>query len=428
MMNLNKINVKIQGGYDIKFPKMVKIKQNFKHERINNIEMKIYKEIKDKLPPQMFENKRIAITAGSRGIANIVTILKTVIIQLKGWGAKPFIVPAMGSHGGATSKGQKDLLESYGISEKSMGIPILSSMDVVQVASLDNEMPIYCDKNAIEADGIVVINKIKPHADFKGKYESGLLKMLAIGLGKHKGAAMLHTYGFDKFNDIIPKVGKVLLDNTPVIFGLAILENAYKEIKKLEVVPKEKIMEREKELLEEAKEDMAKILFPFIDVLIVDEIGKNISGEGMDPNVTGRPGSRLSGFNAPKIQKIIVLRISQESYGNASGIGMADITTIRCVNQIDFNAMYTNSITATILDPAKIPVIMNNDKEALAIALKTCNRAMLSDAKIIRIKNTSYLHNIQVSEVYLDEIKKRDDISILSKPEPIRFTEDGWLI
>ena len=427
-MSLSKINVKIQGGYDIKFPKMVKIKQHFKRERINNIEMKIYQEMKDKLSPQMFENKRIAITAGSRGIASIVYILKTVIKQLKNWGAKPFIVPAMGSHGGATSEGQKDLLKSYGITEKSMGIPILSSMDVVQVASLDNGMPIYCDKNAIEADGIVVINKIKPHADFKGKYESGLLKMMAIGLGKHKGAAILHTYGFDKFDDIIPKVGKVLLDNTSVIFGLAILENAYEEIKKLEIIPKEKIMEREQELLEEAKESMAKILFPYIDVLIVEEIGKNISGEGMDPNVTGRPGSKIFGFIAPKIQKIIVLSLTEESHGNASGIGMADISTIRCINQINFETMYTNSITTTILDPAKIPIIMNNDKEALIIALKTCNRVKLSEAKIIRIKNTSYLHDIQVSEAYLDEIKGRDDISILSKSEPIRFREDGWLI
>jgi len=427
-MSLSKINVKIQGGYDIKFPKMVKIKQHFKRERINNIEMKIYQEMKDKLSPQMFENKRIAITAGSRGIASIVYILKAVIKQLKNWGAKPFIVPAMGSHGGATSEGQKDLLKSYGITEKSMGIPILSSMDVVQVASLDNGMPIYCDKNAIEADGIVVINKIKPHADFKGKYESGLLKMMAIGLGKHKGAAILHTYGFDKFDDIIPKVGKVLLDNTSVIFGLAILENAYEEIKKLEIIPKEKIMEREQELLEEAKESMAKILFPYIDVLIVEEIGKNISGEGMDPNVTGRPGSKIFGFIAPKIQKIIVLSLTEESHGNASGIGMADISTIRCINQINFETMYTNSITTTILDPAKIPIIMNNDKEALIIALKTCNRVKLSEAKIIRIKNTSYLHDIQVSEAYLDEIKGRDDISILSKSEPIRFREDGWLI
>ena len=428
MMNLNKINIKIQGNYDIELPKMVKIRQHFPHERINNIEMTICKEMKDKLSAKIFKNRRIAITAGSRGIANIVTILKVVIKQLKNWEAKPFIVPAMGSHGDATSKGQKDLLKSYGITEKEMGIPILSSMDVVQVASLDDGMPIYCDKNAIEADGIVVINKIKPHADFKGKYESGLLKMMAIGLGKHKGAAILHTYGFNKFNDIIPKVGKLLLNNTPIIFGLAILENAYKEIKKLEIIPKEKIMEREQKLLEEAKESTAKILFPYIDVLIVEEIGKNISGEGMDPNVTGRPGSKISGFIAPKIQKIIVLSLTEESRGNASGIGMADITTIRCINQINFETMYTNSITATILDPAKIPIMMNNDKEALVIALKTCNRVKLSEAKVIRIKNTSYLHDIQVSETYLDEIKERDDISILSKPEPIRFTEDGWLI
>lgn len=427
-MNLNKINFKIQGGHDIKFPKMIKIKQHFKRERINNVEMEIYKEMKDKLSSRMFKNKRIAITAGSRGIVNIVTILTAVIGQLKDWGANPFIVPAMGSHGGATSEGQKDLLRNYGITEKSMGIPILSSMEVVRVTSLNNGMDVYCDKNAIEADGIVIINKIQPHADFKGKYESGLLKMLAMGLGKHKGATMLHTYGFDNFNDIIPEAGKVLLDNTPVIFGLAILENAYKEIKKLEVIPKEKIIEKEKELLEEVKKDMAKILFPFIDILIVEEIGKNISGEGMDPNVTGRPGSRLPGFNAPKIQKIIVLNISKESYGNAAGIGMADITTVRCVNKINFNAMYTNSITATILDPAKIPVMMNNDKEALSVALKTCNRTILSDVKIIRIRNTSQLYNIQVSEAYSDEIKDRNDISILSKPKPIRFTEDEFLI
>jgi hypothetical protein len=428
-MLLEHVNVTLDGGFDIDFPRMIKIRQHFNKQELTDVKSAVQEDMCRKLNPKDYRGKRIALTAGSRGINQLGTIMKALISQLQEWGAIPFIVPAMGSHGGATADGQRGILNEYGITEESLGVPILASMDVVQVGSLENGMPIYCDKIAYHSDGIVLINKIKPHADFKGDYESGLLKMAVIGLGKHKGAAAIHYYGFDMLADLLLKAGKVFLKNTPVLFGLGIVENAYDRVMMAEIIPKDQIMEREKELLIIAKKNMAKIMLPNIDILLIEEIGKEISGEGMDPNVTGRPGSGLNkGFEAPPIQKIVVLGITTQSHGNGAGIGMADISTLRCINSIDFNAMYTNSITATILNPSKLPVILNNDQEALVVTFKTCNRVTLENVKIVRIKNTLHLNEIEVSETYLPMIQNFPGIEILTEPHPLEFTSDGWLI
>jgi hypothetical protein len=427
-MNFGKINVTIEGGFDIELPRMIKVHQKFNDEKIDDIEKHIAAELAEKQVLDNLKGKRIAVTAGSRGIKDIDKITKKILDELKAAGAEPFIVPAMGSHGGATAEGQKHFLENYNITEKSMNVPIVSSMETHQVGELEEGIPVYCDKNAYDSDGIVVINKVKPHADFKGDYESGLVKMMVIGLGKHAGATVLHTQGFDTFHALLPRAAKVFLKGAPVLFGLAIVENAYDDIMKLEAIKPKHILDREKDLLKLAKENIARIKVNEIDVLIVDEIGKNISGEGMDPNVTGRPGSMLKeGFDAPDIKKIVILDVTKQSHGNGAGIGMSDISTTKCVNKIDLGTMYTNSITATILDPAKLPVLMNNDREAVTIAVKTCNRVEPKNAKIIRIKNTLELHEIEVSEAYLDYVKNTEEMSIVSEPYSFAFNENGNL-
>ena len=273
------------------------------------------------------------------------------------------------------------------------------------------------------------VSKIKPHADFKANYESGLVKMLCIGLAKHKGAVTLHRHGFDRFHELLPRAAKVLLDRLPILFGLAILENAFDDLMRLEVILPDRILSREKELLEVAKASIGRLLFPQIDVLIIDEIGKNISGEGMDPNVTGRPGSRLPGFSsAPTIQKIVVLDVTPESHGNGVGIGLADITTRRFVEKIDLGAIYTNAITATILDPAKLPLIMDSDKEAITVALKTCNRITPDSVRIVHIINTLELHRIWVSPALLEEVENNGAVSVAGVEAPMSFDASGRLL
>lgn len=429
MMKIDKIDVKIQGGFDgILYPRMVTIKQKFNNVEIADVQKATEQEVRCQVENIDLVGKKIVITAGSRGIKEIDKIIFSLIKVLKEVGAKPFVVPAMGSHGGATASGQKEFLQNYNITEEKLGVEIVSSMETVQIGTLDGGIGVFCDKIAFESDGIIVVNKIKPHADFKGEYESGLVKMMAIGLGKHKGATELHQQGFDTFHELLPRAGKCFVENAPILFGLAIVENAYDIPMIIEAIEAKDILQREKELLRVAKDNIASIKLDAIDVLIIDEIGKNISGEGMDPNVTGRPGSYLNeGFEAPSIQKIVVLDITEESHGNGAGIGMSDISTIRCAEKIDFGVMYTNAITATILGPAKLPLIMNNDKEAIAIAMKTCIKIDPKKIKVVRIKNTLELETIQVSEAYINDIKSSDDLSIESEPFEIEFDTDGYL-
>lgn len=426
-MRLEKINITLEGGLKFDFPKMVEVEQQFPRPHVDNIYHAIDEEL-GKIDKSFLSGKQIAITAGSREISGIVEIFQAIGAQLKNLGAHPFIVPAMGSHGGATATGQVQILRGLGITEESTGLPIRSSMETVEVDRLGDGTPLYCDKSAFHADGIIILNKIKPHADFKGDYESGLVKMLTIGLAKHKGATAMHVHGFDHFHKVLPQAAELMLKKLPVVFGVAILENAYHELMAVEIIPPEQILVKEKYLLNKAKDNIGRLLLHQIDLLIVDEIGKNISGEGMDPNVTGRPGSGLKeGFDAPNIQKIVVLDVTDVSHGNGVGIGMADITTLQCVNKIDFNTMYTNAVTATILDPAKIPLTMNNDKEALALALRTCNRVTPGAARVVRIKNTMDLHRILVSEACLPEVKSHDFLNITGELHSMRFDDRGRL-
>lgn len=426
-MNLGTINVTIDGGMHYPFPPLVPVTQHFDRPRVRDITATLRREIA-RIPAGEIAGKRIAITVGSRGIAELPTIIRALVGALRACRAAPFIVPAMGSHGGATAEGQIKVLNGYGITETAIGAPIRSSMDVVEITRLDDGTPLYIDRIASEADGIVIANKIKPHADFKGAYESGMVKMLCIGLGKHKGAVALHDHGFGRFHSLLPQAAQALLERLPVLFGLAILENAFDDLMHLEIVPRQLMLEREKELLARAKSSIGRLPFPEIDVLIVDEIGKNISGEGMDPNVTGRPGSRLAGFEAPSIQKIVALDVTPHSHGNGVGIGSADLTTRKCVEKIDLGAMYTNAITATILDPAKLPIILNSDHDAICVALKTCNRITPASAKIVRIQNTLEVEKIQVSPALLPQVERNPRLSVCGQAAHMTFDHNGNLI
>jgi hypothetical protein len=411
-------------------PCLVPVEQMFPKTKIEDIANTIQcqfnnNDIKKKVAPGM----KVAIAVGSRGIADLQQVVAAVVREIKHYGALPFIVPAMGSHGGATAEGQTEILAEYGIVEQNVGAPIVASMETVEVGQTDSGLPLYFDKHAFEADTLVLIARIKPHTDFKGSVESGLLKMMAIGLGKHKGAAMIHSQGFDMFPSLIPEVGRILLEKKPATLGVAIIENACDEIAIIQVITSEEIYETEAGLLIEAKKHMPRLFMDEIDVLIVDEIGKEISGSGMDPNITGRSGVPNGGsFDAPRIQKIIVRDITEKSHGNATGIGLADITTKRLVDKIDFHAMYTNCITSTVLTGAKIPVVMSSDQEALKVAVQTCNRVRPETAKIVWIKNTLQIQQIYISEAYMEQNQSFDNVNIVGDPFPIQFDEQGNLV
>lgn len=424
-------NIKIKTDLEYnsyKLPNMYQVRQKFKDTCVTDIEEEITKQLQ-KVEKYEFNSKKIGITVGSRGIEGLNIILRKLGKFLKSKGAKPILIPSMGSHGGATIKGQLEVLEGYGITEKVIGIPIEASMETEIIGYTKSQIPVHYDKVALSCDGVIVINKIKPHADFKADYESGIVKMMVIGLGKHNGALAVHKNGFEHFKTILPEAGEVVINNANIIFSIGIVENAYNKPLVIEVIEKDKIMSREKELLRIAKENIARINIKTIDVLIIDEIGKDISGEGMDPNVTGRPGSYLNeGFTTPDIQKIFVRDITDVSHGNGVGIGMADFTVRRLVEKLDLGAMYTNALTATILGPAKIPLIMENDKQAISIAILSCNNINKKEPRIVRIKNTLELETIQVSQILLDEINSRKDMSLIDQTIPWVFDKENNLL
>ncbi|MEW6661443.1 MAG: lactate racemase domain-containing protein [Bacillota bacterium] len=426
---IKEFTVKIEGAENLTFPRMVPVRQKFNTQRVDSIPVAVRQEFsKPEVIRDLKPGAKVAVAVGSRGIANLKEIVKAVVEELKGLGTQPFIVPGMASHGGATAEGQEEVLASFGITAAEMGVPLIASMDVVELGTVDG-CPLFFDKVAFESDAVVMINRIKPHTSFKGPVESGLLKMLVIGLGNHKGATAIHSMGFDRFRELIPKAGTLILGKIPPAVGVAVLENAYDETAKIVAVPGAAIPSREPELLAEAKSFMPRLLMESIDVLIVDEIGKDISGSGMDPNITGRVASGLKeGFNAPPIQKILVLGLTERTHGSAVGIGMADVTTRKLVSNINFSYTYANSITSTVVGAAKIPMFLNTEKEALLVAVKTCNRVKPEQAKIVRIKNTLELNHILVSEPYLAELAGREDIEILGEPFPLEFDNQGDIL
>jgi len=414
----------------MRFPRVVKIRQRFHGPAVEDIEAEISAQlslinISQKVKPGM----RIAITAGSRGITNIARIIRACANELKRLGAEPFIVPAMGSHGGATAEGQVEVLHSLGITEDYCGVPIISSMEVVQVGETPAGMPVYIDKHAWEADGVIVMGRVKVHTDFKSPIgiESGLMKMAAIGLGKHKQAMLIHTYGVHGIRDLMPEVARVLFEKAKILCGVAIIENAFEQTAKIEAIPAPSIEEREKELLVESAALMPRLPVEDIDVLVVDEIGKNYSGTGMDTNIIGR--IRIHGVDepaSPRINYIIASNLSEESHGNALGIGLADLTTQRLFDQIDHQKMNENVITSTFLHRAMIPIVLPNDREAIEAAFRANWGVEPEKARFIRIPNTLHLEYMYVSEALLPELSGLDHIDIVGELQEMTFDENGY--
>jgi hypothetical protein len=420
----------IEGGLDLPIPSMIPVRQKFSEAQIADIQGEIEGLFRhDGKMKRIRATSRIAVAVGSRGIHAIDRITLAVVGELKRLGASPFIVPSMGSHGGATAEGQSKVLAGFGITEETMGVPVVSSMETVQAGELDDGTPVFLDKEAFCSDGIVVINRIKPHTAFVGDYESGLLKMVAIGLGKHRGAAAFHSCGMDRFGELLPLLGRVVLAKAPILFGLAVIENAYDRPARFEIVWNEDMIGREKALLAEARALMPRVIPGNLDVLIVQEIGKEISGAGLDPNITGRSGSPyFKRENSLKLQRIVVLNLSKATKGNATGIGLADVTTDKAVKAMNPETTWINCITSGVMASAKLPIHMPTDREPILLALKTCARVDHPQSRIVWIRNTLALERIWASEPLLEELKRHPQIEIAGDPAPMPFDEQGNLL
>ncbi|WEK55036.1 MAG: lactate racemase domain-containing protein [Candidatus Cohnella colombiensis] len=409
-------------------PKMVKIRQSFDETKLGDPIGELKKQLQSSEAMKgIAAGQKVAVAVGSRGISRIDELTKTVIDELKSKGAEPFIVPCMGSHGGATDKGQTEVLAHLGIDEERMGCPIRSSMEVVELDRLPNGLPIYCDKiAATEADAIVVINRIKPHTAFRGQIESGLLKMISIGLGKQKGAEACHQLGFKYMAENVPAMARVMMNKLPISFGVAIVENAYDQICRVEVLGTDVMEEREKELLVEAKSRLPKILFDEFDVLVIDYIGKNISGDGADPNITGRYPTPYA-HGGPEVNKMVVLDLTPESKGNANGVGTADFTTSRLVEKTDWPGTYANGLTSTVCAPTKQATTLANDRDAIKAAIKTCNILDYTTCRLVHIRDTLHLGTIEISENLVAQALRHPRIEVIEGPYEWTFDEEGFL-
>lgn len=409
-------------------PKMARVKQHFDAPVLSDLPAAIHKEL-DRINAATIINsgESVAITAGSRGVANIVTAVKATVDYLKNLGAKPFVVPAMGSHGGATAEGQTSVLEHYGITESTVGAPVKATMEVVQLGSIKNadadDLPVFMDRYATEADHVVPLNRIKAHTDFNGSIESGVLKMMVIGLGKQQGANYYHRAFFQYgFEHVITAVGGFILDTGKIAFGIGLLENAHEDTAKVVAMPAKNLLRTERELLVEAKSMMGRLPFDELDLLIVDWTGKNISGTGMDTNVIGR---MMQNFEPepfkPAILRIFVRDLTEESDGNATGIGLADFTTTRLVDQIDRHSTYMNGITALGPQKSKIPFYYDTDKEAIEVALETIGLTKPENARVIRIESTLRLTELDLSKVLLKDVDLQSNLEVIGDTLPLQF-------
>lgn len=413
---------------DVPIPRMCRVRQKFVRDGIEDVAAVLREKLRDeRLKGRIRPGMRVVMTGSSRQIANMPLILKELAAFVREQGGEPYIIPAMGSHGGATDEGQKALLEGYGISEEYCGCPIVSSMETVRVGELPDGDEVRMDKFAHEADAVIVVGRIKAHTAFRGPYESGLVKMMAIGMGKRAGADSLHRAGFGVMGERLPQYAKVVFDNCHVIFGVAPIENEFDQTCRIEVIPAEDIFEREPELLRYAKSRLPRIMLPETDVLLVREIGKNFSGSGMDPNVTGTFGTPYASGGIRK-QRVVVLDLSEQTHGNFIGLGMADTTTKRAFEKLDTNAAYFNMLTSTVLCVGKIPMVLEDDRLAIQAALKTLTQVDREHIRMVYLKNTLSLETIMVSEALLDQVRGRDDMEILEQLHPLSFDDDGRLL
>jgi hypothetical protein len=414
----------------IMYPNMYRIRQRFAGPVVQDIPAAVQAELaRIDVASVIKPGQTVALTAGSRGVANIAAIIKATADYLKGIGAKPFVIPAMGSHGGGTADGQVDVLFHYGITTESMGVPLRATMEVVQVGETSDGIPVWLDKYASEADHIGVINRVKQHTDFSGAIESGMFKMMTIGLGKYHGAQHYHRanvhYGYEH---VIRTVGRTVLQQARIGFGLGIVENGYDQTAIIRAALAPRLEETELELQVLAKKLVARLPFDFMHLLIVEEMGKNISGAGMDTKIIGRIMNIIEPLpTQPRILRIYVRDLHDDSYGNATGVGLADFVSRRLVNKVDATATYINCLTGLSPESARIPITVDTDREAVDAALGTIGLVPPEKARIVRIKNTLLLEELDVSEALLEEVKQRDNIEILWGPKPLDFDTAGAL-
>ena len=399
----------------LKVPAMYRVRQLFDTDEITDIGQALRDELhRAEIRALVRPGMRVALLCGSRGIHQIAEIVKTVVSILREWGAQPFIVPAMGSHGNANAAGQQEVLAGYGITEEAVRAPIVSHMEVQELGASPSGLNVCVDRAAYEADLIIPIGRVKPHTDFSGHIESGLCKMLTIGLGNHEGCSRLHRFGFEAFASLIPEAAAHVIAHARVGFGVAIVENAYEKTYLVRAVPASRILEEEPGLLKTARALMPSIQFKEIDLLVIDEIGKNISGAGMDPNITGRTAKRpLANFQGPRIQRILVQGLSPDSHGNACGIGAADFMLASMYGRIDLQATYINCVTSGTPESGQIPIQVKDLDEGILAGLSSCAGINQSAPRVVRIPNTLKLGDILVSEALLEEARLHPRMEIL---------------
>ncbi len=406
-------------------PKFYRVRQNFPSSRIENVAETVRTELaKLNLEKTVKPGESVAITVGSRGIANIALIIKTAVDFLKSIEAVPFIVPAMGSHGGGTADGQTEVIASYGITAETMGVEIRSSMETVIVDTTSHGIPVHFDRHAYEADHVLICGRVKPHTRFVGDIESGLHKMMLIGLGKHEGAKIYHRAIEDiSFEEIINAVAKSILQKCSVVAGLAIVENSYDQTALIEAVPSDQFYEREKALLNIARDWLPRLPFPQTDLLIVDRIGKNISGSGMDACVIGRKFNdhAATARDLVSVKRIMIRGLTRETHGNACGIGLAEFTNERTVESVDWKITRINANTGSHPTAAMVPLAYPTDREAIEAALQTIGLVSPEASRIVQIFDTLELSEVIVSETYLEEINSRDDLEIIAGPFELSF-------
>lgn len=416
-------NLKLES--ETEWPRFRQVRQDLKGPRVADIRAAVAREVasvEDRIEP----GRTYALGVGSRGVRNIAALTAAVVAAVRQRGAKVFIVPAMGSHGGATAAGQREVLESLGVTEATVGAPIDDAMDVEVVARLSDGTPLYFSRAALRADGVIPLNRVKPHTDFHGPHESGLVKMLVIGFGKQVGAASVHSRGFLQFKHVLPEAGRILLDRVSVPFGVAVVENGREETALVEAIRGEEILDGDRRLLDQARSWMATLPFQEVDLLVVGRLGKNISGSGMDPNVTGRWLSRAAegGLDATRLT---VLNVTPESHGNAVGLGAADTIPRHFYESIDWEKTYMNVITSTELSGARIPMVLANDRQAVEAAIRSINGRSPAESRTVVIRDTLSLEYFAVSEGLWEEAQARG-LEAHGEWQPIHFEPDGSLL
>jgi hypothetical protein len=416
----------------MEFPEVQLVRQIAPQPSLADVAAEVRRQwLTSKTAKRLKPGMKVAVGCGSRGLANYLPIVRATVDALKELGVKPFVVAAMGSHGGATAPGQRELLASYDLDEAHLGVPIVTDMEAATIGTNAWGEPVWWDKNALAADAVVTVSRVKPHTDFRGPFESGIVKMLVIGLGKRHGADQVHSLGTRGLRDMIPLSARVIVDKTPFIGGLAVIENANEQTALVEVVDRDDLFEREPVLLQQASQLMGRLPFPGMDVLLIGESGKNYSGAGMDPNVIGRmliEATPEAETNNPRIVRIAVLDISPESHGNGTGIGLADLTTNRALKDIDPVPFRMNNFTARSLWRSKLPFAFDTDREVVAMSIETCWQPIQEKVKLAVIPNTLEVAELWVSPPLVAEARKNPNLELVGEPMPLPFDSAGNLM